>query len=275
MTGSQGRDSDIVRAGLGDGEDIPPLRMRTCTVMAVNTGSTPWTCTIRLGQIDITGVTMLGWYDPRVGDLVKVVQQGSELLVWGTLAPGKVYVPAAPPPAPPAPTPTPPAPPGVRTVPITATDSSGWQFSYNTWKDDRFIQGGVGVGRYRPHWFYGGQIAAAKGAGTIIGGSIFVKRDSGGGVNGGAQVRLGYHGAANRPDSGAAPLGGVTVVGELTKGQGDTFPIPQGLLDALNAGAAGFGLEPGAASYTSPDYLPSLGRQAGEWSGQLSLTIQG
>lgn len=285
---NQGRDNPLVQALVGDDESMPPMRMRTCTVMAINKATTPWTATIRLGNIDVPAVTMLGWYDPRVGDIVKVAQQGSELLIWGPLAPSKVVVSPhrhaaadidgsiiAAPPTPTTPTPTPPPPASVRTVGITAIDSSGWQFSYNTWRDDRFIQGGVGSGRYRPHWFYGNQIAAAKGSGTIIGGSIFIKRDPNGGVNAGANVLLGYHGFQTRPGSGAAGLGGVANIGQLGKGQGATLAIPQHMLDALNAGQAGFGLEAGVASYTHPDYMPSYGRQAGEWSGQLSLTIQG
>jgi hypothetical protein len=285
---NQGRDNPLVQALVGTDEDMPPLRMRTCTIMAINKAVTPWVATIRLGQIEVPNVTMLGWYDPRVGDIVKVAQQGSELLIWGPLSPSKVVVSPhrhaaadidgtviVAPPTPTTPPPTPSGPAAVRTVSIAATDASGWQFSYSTWRDDRFIQGGVGVGRYRPHWFYGGAIAAAKGSGTIIGGSIFVKRDSDGGVNAGAQVRLGYHGFTSRPGSGAGALSGVTVIAHLDKGQGATLSLPQHMLDALNAGQAGFGLEPGVASYTSPEYMPSLGLQAGAWSGQLSLTIQG
>ena len=281
------RTSKLVKAiGGQDGGVDFPLQLRTGVVQAISKATTPWTLTITLGNTNISGITYLGWWDAVVGGIVQVLQQGPQLLVLGPLAPAKVIVSPhrhaaadvdgtiiVAPPAPPVPT-APPAVVTTRIVNITAQGSASWQFSYSTWRND-FIQGGSSSNLRRAFWFYGGQIAAAKGAGNIIGGSIFVRRTGTGGVYQGANVRLGTHGLGSASGSGAGAHGNVAVVGQLNKEQGVTFALTGAHLAALNAGAAGLGLEPGSTSYTSPDYLVGYGRDAGEWSGQLSLTIQG
>lgn len=263
----------------GQNEAPPTLQLRTGTVIAINKAVTPWTVTVRLSDTDFDGITMLGWYDPVVGDPVQVMQQGPALLVMGTLAPGKVYMPASPPPAPPAPPAAPAPPPTIRTVSVSALSAgtAPAEAPYGGWRTDMVYQTGGSLPQ-RGFYFYGTQIADVKGSGTIIGGKIFIKRSPAvAGVGGGANVRLGWHGHNTQPGGIPGGHSGTTVVGQLLRDQGATFSLPQHMLDAMNAGTAkGFGLEPGAMGYVSADYLIAYGVGAGrEWSGQLSLTIRG
>lgn len=156
---------------------------------------------------------------------------------------------------------------------VEAVSSATWATQYGSdWRYDAVIAGGPTS--QRGFWFYGGGIAAAKGAGTIVAATVFVKRASGG-VDGLANVNVGTHGFASQPGSGAASLANEAVVGGLRKGQGGTFALTAAQVAALNAGAVGVGLEPGSTSYTSADYLIAEPRTAGSWSGVLQLTVEG
>lgn len=262
-----------------DPEGLPPLRLRTGIVRAVSTGSTPHTASLDIGGVTVTGVTFLAGHDLEVGARVKVLQQGSELLILGPLAPARMVVaahnhttPPTNPTSPPAPPAAPTSPPAVRTVSVVATDSGTWQPAYSAWREDQVGQSGDGR---RGFWFYGTGIATAKGTGTITAATVFLKRKLEGGVNGGANVRLGTHGQTAQPGSGSGALSNVAVLGTIGKGEGKTFALTAAQIAALNTGAAGVGLEPGAAGYTSADYLLAEPRSAGDWSGVLQLTVEG
>ena len=265
----------LAAAATGSGEAPANLQLRSATITAIDTGVTPWTVTITLGDVSVPDVNVLGWLDPRVGDEVQVLQAGSSILVLGTVGPAKVYVPPSPPPAPPAP-PAPPTPAlAVKPYPVVANGSGTWPSlqPIGSWSNIRLWQGGSIA--QRAYWFYGNKIAAAKGSGTIISGSIFIKRNDSGGVGGAANVRLGSHTLESQPGSAGA-LSNVTVVGSLYKSQGKTFALPASIIAGMNAGTIkGLGLEPGALGYTTPDYLIAYPYGNGtEWSGSLSLNIQ-
>jgi hypothetical protein len=275
------RDSQIrmAQAATGNNEAPPQLELRTGTIIAVDKGVSPWVCTVRLSETDVEGVTMLGWYDPVVGDIVQVLKNGPSTLIFGTLAPGKVYMPPAPPPPPPAP-PAPPAPaPTVKEVPVASIGSgtAPSQKAFDgTWSNADLYQGG-GIGQ-RGFWFYGDGIATAKGAGEIIGGSIFIRRSNlSAGVGGGANVRLGGHSFTSQPGGVPGAHSAVSLVGQLGRDQGSTFSLPQAIIDGMNSGAIkGLGLEPGQLGYISADYLIAYGSGPGrEWSGALTLTVRG
>lgn len=264
---------------LANPEAGPPLQLRTALVRAVDTGSTPHTADIDLGGVTVSGVTFLAGHDLEAGAVVKVLQQGPELLILGPLAPARMVVAEhnhttppvnpAPPAAPPA---APTAPPSVTVLSVTATDSGTWQPSYSSWREDQVGQSGDGR---RGFWFYGGGIAAAKGSGTIAAATVFIKRKSSGGVNGGANVRLGTHSLTAQPGGSPGSLSNVATVGTLAPGQGAAFALTPAQIAALNAGAVGVGLEPGSSGYTSADYLLAEPRSAGDWSGVLQLTVEG
>lgn len=245
-------------------------------VTAVDKTTTPWTCTIEVQQVRYSGITMLGWYDPQAGDPVMVSQQGKEFFVLGSLAPGKIYAPAIPPPAPPAPPPPVVQTPAPRTVNIWPASSGTYpaEAPLGGWRTDRLYQSGEAATQ-RSYWFYNTAIADAKGSGTIIGGKIFIKRWDRGGIGGGANVRLGghtYYAIGGSPGA----LSNVTVVGSLLRDQGYSWPIPDSIIAGMNSGVIkGLGLEPGISDYESADYLIAYAYGAGqEWSGSLSLTIQ-
>lgn len=272
----------LALATTGNNEVPDQMKVRTGLITAVDKTTTPWTVTVRLSEKDIPGITMLGWYDPVIGDVVQVMEQGPLRLVLGTLAPGKVYMPPAPPPAPPAPPAAPPAEVPVRTVPVSATSAGTSPAEaptggVGTWRSDALYQTGGRLAQ-RGFWFYGTKIADVKGAGTILGGSIFIQRlNTAHGPGAGANVRLGWHTFTAQPGGNPGPHSSVTVVGQLGRGAGNTFVIPQPMIDAMNAGTLkGFGLEPGSLGYTSADYMISPGYGPGqEWSGALELTIRG
>lgn len=274
---SRPRSSPLVQALAGP-EQNPALQLRTGTVRAVNTSLTPHELELDIGGVTVTEVCYLFGWAAEVGATVQVLQQGPLLLVLGPLAPGRVVVGAhnhTTPPTDPAPPPLPPAPepaPSVRkTVAVTAVASATFVPSFGNWRDDKVIQGGTGQ---RGFWFYGSKIATAKGAGLIVSGSVFIKRARSGGVSGAANVRLGTHPHTAQPGSGAAALDAVGTVGTLLQGQGKTFPLTTAQIDALNAGAGGVGLEPGASGYVTADYLIAEPRAAGDWSGSLTLTVE-
>lgn len=265
----------LAGAANGSGEASAALQLRSATVTAVNKSVSPWTVTVTVGDTSVPDVNLLGWLDPRVGDEVQMLQSGPTLLVLGTVGPGKVYVPAEPPPAPPAPV----VPSGdsleTKPYPISAVGSGTWpsQIDVGNWSNASLWQGGA-IGQ-RSYFFYGSKIAAAKGAGMIISGSIFIRRRGNGGVGGAANVRLGGHNLATQPGSAGA-LSSVANVGSLLKEQGKTFMIPSAIIAGMNAGTIkGLGLEPGALGYLTPDYLIAYpyGPQS-EWSGALTLNIR-
>ncbi|MNW55938.1 hypothetical protein D3C74_336320 [compost metagenome] len=136
------------------------------------------------------------------------------------------------------------------------------------WYPGDIRQGGP---NYTGLWYYGGQIAAAKGAGTIISASVYMRRSATNhGVNGGANVRLGVH-------NGAGPgqpfdLAAVEVRAQLGKGKDANVGLTAGQIGGLNGGWTGLALAPGSPSFTSPDYLRA---DSGGASGALTLTIQG
>lgn len=274
----QPRASALVRA-LADPERPPQLQMRTGIVRTVDTTGSLYTVELDLGGVTIPGVTFLAGHDLEVGAVVKVLQQGPEVFILGPLAPARMVVaehnhttPPVNPPSPPAPSAPPTAPPTVRTVTVVATDSGTWQPSFAAWREDQVGQGGDGR---RGFWFYGTAIATAKGSGTITAATVFIKRTGSGGVSGAANVRLGTHSHTAQPGSGGTALINVSTVGTLQHNQGAAFALTAAQVAALNSGATGVGLEPGAGGYTSVDYLIAYPRSSGDWSGVLQLTIEG
>lgn len=276
-------------AGLGatareqPGESSPAPYIATGIVTSVQLALAPYTVRLALADGTETGdLPFLGWWTPTVNDLAWVAVQGPAMFVLGGVAPSGVVVNAhrhkaadidgtvlPPAPTPGTPPPPPPPPPTVRTVGVAPVDMAYW--GLGEWRRDGLIQGGPRG--YRPHWFYGGGIAAARAGGTIVGGSIYVQRTSDShGVGGAANVRLGVHGLASAASPGSSPLSWVSVQAALARGQAAQVPLSQAQIDALNNGALGLGLEPGGTSYTSPDYLKAV---FGGASGQLSLTVQG
>lgn len=270
----------ILRGAL-DSDAPEPLRLMTGVVVDTSTAVTPYTVTVQLADGASTPpMPYPAWWVPRVGDVCSMLYSGGAFVVLGAVAPAQTVV--APhrhaaseidgtviPPAPPAPAvpSAPDAPPTIRTVPVPALDWGSWGGQASN--GAVMVQGGPTNDAY---WFYGDSIAAVKGAGTIIAGSIYVERlATSHGVNGGANVRLGTHAWGARPAAGGG-IANVVVVGQLEKGQGRTFDLTAAQIAALNAGHKGLGLLHGGTSYTSADYLRAT---AGLASGQLSLSIQG
>lgn len=262
--------SDSPRHPLRDvlASDGFPLDWLTGVVTAKQVATAPYRVQIRLADGTVTDwLSYLGWWEPTVNDVVHVLRKGPALLVIGPEAPANVHVTGVPvtPDTPPAP---PPAAPALVTVPVAPVDRAYWGFG--TWRREVLIQGGpTGL---RTHWFYGTGIAAAKGAGTIVAGVVYVEREnSSHGVNGAANVRLGVHGLADASAADGSALGAVSVQATLQRGQAANVPLSAAQIAALNAGSVGLGLEPGSTSYSSPDYLKAVNAGA---SGQLSLTVQ-
>lgn len=269
-----------LRDALSAGDQTPTPQITAAVVEDTSTASSPHTVSLRMPDgLLVPDLTYPGWWSPRVGDVATVVTQGGVVTILHAVAPCLTvvaphrhktedidgYVIPAPPTPPPPPTPTP-APPTVVTRTVQPTDMGSWGGA--SFNQNQMIQGGPAHDAF---WFYGDGIAAAKGSGTITGGTIYVQRlATAHGVGGAANVRLGVHGYTGRP--GAA--GGVTtaeVVAQLNRGQGVAVPLTAAHVAALNAGAKGLGLAHGSASYTSADYLRALATAP---SGALSLTIQ-
>lgn len=251
--------------------EAQPIAWRSgVLVTAVDTTATPHTVTVRLADgTYLTGVPYLGWWQATVDERVELVLIGQAPLVLGPVAPATLatYTPPTPP-TPPAP---PPPPPTIRTVQIqpTSADPGATWDSGGYWSD--YIRQG-GTGSKRGHYFYGTQIQDAIGSGTLLSGTIYIERvNDAHGVSGEANVRLGTHTYTARPGSGSSALAAVSVVGTLRRGKGKALKLSTAQVAQLNAGADGLGLEPGATSYSSPDYLKATREAPG---GALALTIQ-
>lgn len=273
-----------LRDALTGGDSDDPVDWITGLVVAVQLSIAPHTITVRLADgTEVPGITFLGWWVPRVNDVVHLLRRGPAMLALGAVSPTQAKVsphrhrtadidgyvtPADPTPA--APPPKPSAPPTVRTVGVTPVGKAYW--SPYGWKSDDLAQGGPqGL---RAFVWYDTRIADAKGSGTITGGSVyFQRRNTSHGPGGGANVRLGTHGfTLQNVTNPTLALGSVEVTRTLARGEAANVPLSAAQIAALNAGARGIGLEPGAGSYSSPDYLRMVNDAA---AGQLSLTIQG
>jgi len=264
-----------------DSWPMMPIRAGA-VITAVDMTTAPWRVKVRFSDGTVTDwILCAGWYKPVVNDVVMVGLVDRAPVCLGGYA-GSVKValtetvlatPSTPAPPPSAP----PPPPTVRTANISAVSSSTWSPSWGGWRtdDDDVRQGGTSA--QRGFWFYGTAIAAAKGSGTIVSGTVYVeRRDSTHGVSGAANVRIGTHGNATRPGSGASAHANVQAYnGRLLRGQDDMFALSAAHIAALNAGAHGLGLEPGVVGTAVADYLIALGVGATGASGQLSLVIQG
>lgn len=243
-----------------------PLDWLRGTVVAVDTTAVPHTVSVRLGSGTVAdGITFAAWWAPQVGDVVNLLRKGPSLWVLGPDAPANV-VPPGPLVLPPALPAAPPVAPVTRTVPVAPIDRAYW--SPWGWRSDELVQGGPAS---RALWFYGDRIAAARGDGTIISASVYMRRvtrEHGAPV---ANVRLAVHDFETRPAVLSEPLPLPSVQGTLTRGQDATVPLSAVQLNALNSGAAGVGLEPGDTDYLSADHLAVYADAA---SGQLALTIR-
>lgn len=267
----------LARQITGQGEQVEQMALRTGTITAVNKSAVPWTATVNLSNVLVPGVTMLGWYDPQVGDRVQIMKQGPVLLIMGTLAPGKLHttVVGAPPSRPATElAPVAPAEASTRVVNVSATSSSTYLGS-GVWDDSVLIQGG-GI-LQRAFFFYGNQIREARGNGTVLSASILLRREEEGAGEGYANVNLGWHahGAKTQTPAGTS---GTTFLGQLVRGQGKAFELPASLVGVMNGATTniGFSLNPTEIGLKSPDYLRLVPfRAESEWSGSLSLTIRG
>lgn len=268
--------TSLARAVLGGGEATAPLQLRSATITAVKKTVTPWTVTINLSGVLVPGVTILGWADPYVGDRVQVLQQGQVLFVLGPPAPGRIYNPSTPVPAPPTrpaselnPSPLGPESSSVSVEPTSSSTVTGT----SAWRNDALHQGGNAVAQ-RGYWFYGNALQTARGSGTALEASVFIKRIDYAGPEV-ANVRLGTHTQPVRPPVSSA-LNNVAVVGTLRRGEGKFFALTPAMLAGINSGTVkGFGLEPGQLGLDSPDYL--VAHEYGvdkEWSGTVSMTVR-
>ena len=61
----------------------------------------------------------------------------------------------------------------------------------------------------------------------------------------------------------------------IVRGADVAYPLSSAQIAALNAGAAGLGLEPGALGADSDDFVIAVGVTTQPASGQLALTIAG
>lgn len=270
--------SQLARQITGGAEPTDPLQLRTATITAVSKAQNPWTVTINLGGSLISGVTILGWTDPRVGEVVQCLKQGPTVFVLGAPAPGRTISPTFsipdPPAVPPAVSnPQPPAQMSTREVSIAAISSSTWVPGSNVWRDDVLLQGGQVLNR--AYFFYNTRIADAVGAATIVAGSILLRRRQSDGSEY-ARVRTGVHNYALRPTTAPAALSTVDV-DFLERGQGKAIPLTAAQISALNAKTArGIALSAATEGLKSPDYLNLEPVGPGtEWSGTLSLTVRG
>lgn len=270
--------SQLARVVTGGSEPTEPLQLRTATIVAVSKAATPWTVTINLGNTLIPGVTILGWTDPRVGEVVQCLKQGPLVFVLGAPAPGRTISPTLTIPTPPAvPTsvsnPQPPVQMGTREVSVAALSSSTWAPGAGIWRDDVLLQGGQELNR--AFFFYNTRIRDAVGTATIVAGTILLRRREGDGAEL-AQVRTGMHNLALRPAT-APPAVSSALVEQLARGQGKSIPLSDAQIAALNnKTASGITLSAAAAGLKSPDYLNLEPVGPGtEWSGTLSLTVRG
>lgn len=246
-------------------------------VTAVDKTSTPWSVTLLLADGGTaTGVKCVGWYNPRVNDVVLVGVAGNALVCLGGYA-GDVQVVAT---TASLTTPTngataaaPAAPPTYRTEYVSPNSGRTWAPHLGSWRFDTDLKQG-GPSAQRAFWFYGSKIAAAKGSGTITAATIYVRRSPDGGVYGKANVRLGMHPNGTQPGSGSTGLSNVRVATTLGLNEAKTIPLSAAQIGQLNSGTMlGVGLEPGSLGVESADYLPVWPVGSKYASGQLALTI--
>lgn len=269
---------DVLRGG----DDADALDLLSGIVTQVQTSTAPYGVKLRLADGTITDwLPYLAWWSPRVNDVAQVIRKGPALHVLGAYAPAVVVtsphrhdaadvdgtiIAAAPAPGTPAPPPA--AAPTRRTVGVAPTDRAYW--SPWGWRREELVQGGANA--LRTFWFYGTGIAAVKGSGTIVAGTLYLQRVSSYHGATSANVRLGVHNAVDASGSGGAAHTSVAVVRQLARGQDATVNLTPAQIAELNAGKRGLGLEPGSLSYSSSDYLRAVANSA---SGQLALTIEG
>lgn len=269
--------TSLARVVTGQGEQVETMALRTATISAVNKTAVPWTATINLSGVLIPGVTMLGWYDPQVGDRVQVIKQGPVLLIMGTLAPGKLHTTTVgAPPARPTTETAPAAPAEIQTREVSVQPSlSSTYVGSGVWDDSILAQGGASV-LQRAFYFYGNQIATVRGAGKILSGTILLRREDDGAGQDVSNVWLGRHNYASKPATAAAAVG-TTLLGQLGRREGKAFDLPASIITALNTGTNhGFSLNPSEIGLKSFDYMRLVPFGAdSEWSGSLSLTIRG
>lgn len=254
--------------------------LRTAVVTVVSKAAAPWTVRVRFPDGTQTDPMLCaGWYDPTVNDRVFILQQATGLLCLGAAAGSAKVVattaslttiaaPATPPTAPAAA-------PTMTVANVAAVSSRSWDPTAAAWitEDDDLRQ--TGLNARRAFLFYGTAIATAKGAGTIVRATLYLSRRlSQHGVDGPANVRLGTHTNATQPGSGATAHSNVATVAQLNRGEDAAVVLTSAQLAALNAGAAGLGLEPGTTGAASADYLIGLGKSALAASGQLQLVVQ-
>ena len=255
-----------------------PTSFRFGWVTVVNKAATPWTVRVKFADgTETDPMLCAGWYNPRVNEYVAVLKQGPATFCLGGFAGAAQVVattatlttvgtPATPPGSPAAP-------PVLTTYNLPAVSTASWNGSAWRTDTDDVIQGGATA--HRGFWFYGTAVATAKGAGTIVSGRLYLeRRDSEHGPDGPANVRLGVHSFTTQPGSGSAALSNVWTPQTLDRGEDASVSIPTAAIAALNAGADGFGLEPGAAGVGSVDHLIALGKTASGASGQLQLVVQ-
>lgn len=271
--------TQLARVVTGGSEPQEPLQLRTATITAVSKATTPWTVTINLGGTLIAGVTILGWTDPRVGEVVQCLKQGPTVFVLGAPAPGRTVSPTLtipdPPSVPPGVSnPSPPAEISTREISVQAISSSTWDPAARIWRDNVLLQGGL-VGN-RAAFFYNTRIRDSVAGGTVVAGSILLRRKESDGADF-ANVLMNSHNLALRPASFSSVLGTGTNIGTLARGQGKTIPLNAAQIAAINnRSAVGFHLTPSSVGLKSPDYLNLEPVGVGtEWSGTLSLTVRG
>ncbi len=247
-------------------------------VTVVNKTPTPWVVDVLMPDgSTVTGVPCVGWYNPRVNDVVMIGMAGNSLVCLGGFAGAAQVVAttatlstpttgAVPEPVVAVPT--------VVTKYVSPNAGRTWAPQLGGWRSDTDLKQG-GPAAQRAFWFYGTKIATAKGAGKITGATIYVRRLGAGGVYGNANVRLGSHNQASQGASGATGHSNVTKVGTLGLSQAKTFRVPSTIIAQWNAGTmSGIGLEPGAIGTESPDYLAAQPVGSSYPSGQLALTIE-
>lgn len=268
----------LARVITGGSEPTDPLQLRTGTITAVSKATIPWTVTVNIGGTLIPGVTILGWTDPRVGEIVQCLKQGPLVFVLGCPAPGRTISPTLEMPSPAVPdasvtAPVAPAQATTQEVSVTAISSSTWAPDAAAWRDGVAVQGGTSANR--AFFFYGTRIADAVGTKTVVAGSILLRRKESDGADR-ANVRLGTHSLTARAATAPSAATG-TLLGTLGRGQGLSFPLSAAQITAVNnKSARGFHLTAATLGLKSADYLNLEPVGPGkEWSGTLSLTVRG
>lgn len=268
-------DTQRLRTALAAGDGAQ--QVGTGIITAVAKASAPWVVTVRLADGSTLDMLAAGWYEPTVNDVVLVWRAGDTAVCLGgfagsskTIATTATLTSIAAPATPPAP---PTQPPTVRVAYVSAISSRSWRDG--AWRADDEVHQGGDVAE-RGFWFYGGQIAGAKGSGTITAATIWVPRSAA--LHGAdrGNVRLGTHTFTSLPGSGASALSNVnSFTAAVGRGGDVALQLTAAQLAALNAGAAGLGLEPGAVGARDADCLIVAGVSTQPATGQLALTISG